>query len=65
MKIQPFLIPDDEGNTHEVTVMCKAFGKDTEAVAKPIFSGSLEECEEFKRTCQVNRAGDSSREGDL
>ena len=56
MKIQPFLMPDEEGNTHEVVVRWKAQGE--EPFNKPIFEGALKECEEYIKTCQTNKEGD-------
>jgi len=38
--------------THEVVVRYRPI--DGEAYNKPLFEGSLEECEEYIRTCEVN-----------
>ena len=47
----------------EVTILYKPTGGEIEN--RSIFEGSLEECNEYIATCQVNKASDSSREGDL
>jgi len=47
----------------EVVVRWKA--KDEEPFNKVLFEGTEEECNEYIATCQVNKASDSSREGDL
>ena len=43
--------------SYEVVVRWKAQGE--EPFNKPIFEGALKECEEYIKTCQTNKEGDT------
>ena len=56
MKIQKLLFEED-GHTHEVVVAYKPVGEDV--YNKPLHKGTLQECDEYIKTCLVNKEGDT------